>query len=134
MAFRRNGLHAVQHSDGFEVREQLPAFVAYSEGGRTLHFSAELTGPSSPYAIILYEDTKRANWEPPHHGEVITPERLREMEIRVTAALAFLGVTPLWSAANSSGLANVERWRDIYALALARVAAQLRVAPSEGKA
>jgi hypothetical protein len=99
-----------------------PRSVEYREGDRRLSFYMETTGIVGPTAFTLFDDLGSSSWLPPHSEEPLTLGYRREILIRVTAALAFLGATPGWS---SKSIDENAKWRDIYQEALARVAEAL---------
>ena len=96
MTFRRTDAKTVTHDDGYVVREAFPRYAEYREGDHVLRFGAEMTGPRSPYAIILHGHTPPPRWQPPFEGEALNTERLRTIIERVTAGLHALGIRPQW--------------------------------------
>ena len=126
MMLERTGAHTVEdRSAGFVIREAFPHWLDYEEGRTVVRFAAEMTGPASPYAIILYFGPESLRPRPSHAAE--EPARQREIVTRVTAALALLRITPLWSGGPPDRAPALwgEYWRDVYAEALSRVAAQM---------
>ena len=121
MHFRRADANTVRSDAGFEVTVDYPRRVEYREGERRLGFAVEMTGSEVPATFILY-DSPGQHWLPPYAMERIDPSQRREILVRVTAALAFLGDTPEWA---SNSIDENAKWRHIYKDALARVAASL---------
>jgi hypothetical protein len=125
MHFRRADANTVLSDADFEVRVEYPRRVEYREGERRLGFTVEMTGSEAPASFILYDEAN-AHWLPPHAADGIEPSQRREILIRVTAALAFLGDTPEWS---SNSIDENAKWRHIYKEALALVAGSLSATP-----
>jgi hypothetical protein len=75
-----------------------------------LRFAAEMTGPQSPFGIILYDGQASSAWQPPRAADELSFEHKREILE--------------WSKAAST-LADEPLWRGVYAEALSRVARSL---------
>ena len=85
----------VQGLPGREVEEYFPNHLEYREGGRTLRISAGMSsGPGT--SIILYHYPRETTWQPPHRGTPLTADEVRPCLVRITAAVLFLSVRPIW--------------------------------------
>jgi hypothetical protein len=119
--FRRLDATRVLSDADCEIRIDYPRRVEYREGPRRLHFAIEATGSEAPAAFILYDEAT-GHWLEPYTDDLIDLKHQREILIRVTAALAFLGAAPEWS---SNSIDENAKWRHIYKEALGLVAASL---------
>ncbi len=91
----RTGPCSVRGLPDWEVREAFPSYLEYAEGPRRLRFGAELAG-GSRVDIILYDDPGCLRWEPPHATDRVDPIVEHRAVVRVSAALALLGIRPAW--------------------------------------
>lgn len=100
MRFRRLALglarSSVRSDTGVEVRVGIP-FVIYRDGDHVLRVGRELafrasdpTGRKRSYWMVALNAPMR--WEPPHQHEQISPEKRKQIEGTITAALAYLKI------------------------------------------
>ena len=93
---QRTGPRPVASLFGFEVHEAFPRHLEYREGDYVLRFAADPARPGTGAAITLYDGIATDRWEPPHDTEPIGDVKKHQILVRVTAALALLGITPAW--------------------------------------
>ena len=98
MRLTRTGPRTVSADSGFEVEEAFPCNLFYRQGDRVIRFSAEMTGANSPASIILFDDDGARRWQPPHEKELLGAAAVREILVRVNAALLVLGIKAEWQA------------------------------------
>jgi hypothetical protein len=100
MKFRRLGFglarSAVRSDTGAEVRVGIP-YVTYSEGNHVLRVGRELafrtpdaTGKKRKYWLLALKAPMR--WNLPHQDEQISPEKRKEIEKAIKAALEYLKI------------------------------------------
>jgi uncharacterized protein len=63
-----------------------------------MRFSAEMTSSDSPASIILFDEDGARKWQPPHHEEMIEAADVRDILVRVNAALLVLEIKAVWQA------------------------------------
>jgi hypothetical protein len=88
----------VTGDSGFEIEEAFPYNLFYREAGRVVRFSAEMTSAGSAASIILFDDDGARRWQPPYEKESLGAAAVRDILVRVNAALLVLEIKAVWQA------------------------------------
>jgi hypothetical protein len=57
-----------------------------------------MTGAGSPASIILFDEDGARKWQPPHEKEPLGSGAVRDILVRVNAALLVLEIKAVWQA------------------------------------
>jgi len=57
-----------------------------------------MTSVNSPASIILFDHEGATRWRPPHEMEPLGPAAIRDILVRVNAALLVLEIKAVWQA------------------------------------
>ncbi|HET8889244.1 MAG TPA: hypothetical protein VFQ41_10100 [Candidatus Angelobacter sp.] len=100
MKFRRLAFGLARSAVRSETEAQVRvgvSYVTYSEGGYIVKVGRELAfrkpdaaGKKKTYWLVALKAPMK--WEPPHENEQISPEKRKEIERTITAALEYLKI------------------------------------------
>jgi len=85
MSFKWLNKQGVESSEGYVLQRMHRFYYYYTEGECVMQIDVE----SSIKCTVIYMDQK-AKWLPPHDSETIQPQRLADIQRKVSAALDFM--------------------------------------------